>query len=480
MSITITLIIPVYNVEKYLAQCLDSVVGQSVPFDEVILINDGSVDKSLSICERYILKYDCFKLINQRNQGLSAARNTGLNYAAGKYVMFLDSDDILRLNMVSRLKDELENHHLDAVYFDADIQCESGFMVNKNIYDRDIKEIAGIKMNGWEFFLRCYPENYIVSACMAVYKKSIIENAGILFPEGLYYEDNYFSFMFMNRAECVTYIPEKLYIRRYRKDSITTSGYSERKFTDHIKIVLLVWEEVSKKAGSVLSEHNSILLKFVNNCCSVILNNYGLCKEQKIVLSEDAESYLYRMAESYEMLLEQFHLKDKAECLTLLNFCLKNLKQISLFCPANRKNTEQMIKKIIEKQKHLYRTLLCNLPLNQKRCKVGIYGTGKHTEGLLAVYEYLIGKITCDLIFLDSYKTNGIYRDRTVIHYQQVDKSFDLIIISSFLYEQEMIENVRRINKKVPIFTFYTDLKEDIFSVLDLFCFCDIPSHNEE
>lgn len=465
-DITITLIVPVYNVEEYLTQCLESVVGQSVSFDEVILVNDGSTDQSRSICEKYSLKYGYFKLIDQENRGLSMARNVGLNHAAGEYILFLDSDDYLREDTVKKLKVELRRFRQDAVYFDADIHCEEGYEVSKNNFVRDLKEITGVQMSGEKFFFTCYSENYPVPVWLAVYKKEAIETAGILFPEGLYYEDNYFTFAFMIQAGNVTYISEKLYQRRYRENSIMTSEYTERKFIDKVKIILLAWEEAVKQKALALPE-NKKYLEYVNDYCGIGLEHRDLCAAHNIVLHSDAEKIFYAMVESYELLVEKYCLNDHID-LTLLNKIRKTLKKINQYCPGYKTRTERLIKKVDGKRKWLYKKMLCDLPLNVKECKAGIYGTGNHTKGLLAAYEEMFGEVVCNLFFIDSYKKEGSYLGRDIIHYGQIDNSFDLIIISSFLYEQEMMRNIRSVSKGVPIYTFYEILKEDIFTGLDL------------
>ena len=89
----ISIVIPVYNVEKYLRECLDSVIVQSYRNKEVILVNDGSTDNSIEICEEYDMKYPFIKLINKKNGGLSDARNVGILNSTGEYILFLDSDD---------------------------------------------------------------------------------------------------------------------------------------------------------------------------------------------------------------------------------------------------------------------------------------------------------------------------------------------------------------------------------------------------
>lgn len=466
-DIMITAIVPVYNVEEYLPQCLASIIGQSVPFDEVIMVNDGSTDASQTICENYVSKYSYFKLINQRNRGLSAARNVGMDQAVSEYVMFVDSDDYLRQNTVRKLKEELSKFNYDAVYFNADIQCEGEFVVERNIYERNIEGLYGTPMSGQQFFLNCYPNNYIASACMAVYKKSTIKNMNLQFPEGLYFEDNYFTFLFMNQANYVTCIPDKLYVRRYRKNSITTSSYSEKKFIDHIKIFLLIWKEISRiKVQSSFNQSN-MYFKYINYYCKSVLNNYCLYKKQNVAFGTDAEALLLHMIEKYVLLLQNYYLDDNIDNLALLNLIVNNLGKIINWHPEIKKNVDTIVKDVKEKQKQFYGVLLYDLPLNKASYKVGIYGIGKHTEGLLAIYENLIGKVTCNLVFLDSYKGNRMYMNREVIQYQQVDKSFNMIIISSFLYRNEMRENIRKINKEIMIYDFYERLKEDIFSDVD-------------
>lgn len=470
MNISITAIVPVYNVKKYLHQCLDSIAQQTVVFDEVILINDGSTDGGLSICEKYTSKYDYFKLINQENRGLSASRNVGLDHTTSNYVMFLDSDDYLRIDTVMLLKEKLSRFRPDAVYFDSEIQCEDGNIDRKNIYDRNMEEMNGIYMSGWDFFERCYPEKYIVSACMAVYNMKLIRDKEIVFPEGLYYEDNYFSFVFMTNASNVTYIPEKLYQRRYRNNSITISEYSEKKFIDYSKIVLLIWEEIIENKNAVLSEQKrKLLLEFVNDHCDMVLNNYRLCIERNIILGNEAQVCLGSIKKKYRLLLDQYYSADKWNDLILLNKTIRNMKRLVLYYPENKTNMEGLIKTLIKKQQQCYQVLLRDLPLDKEKCKVGIYGMGQHTKGLLAVYEELIGRIICTLVFIDSYIESGMYNGKQVINYKQIDESFDLIIISSFVYQQDMINKVKSIDKKIPIYNFYnSEINADLFSGWDL------------
>lgn len=118
-NIKVSIIIPIYNVEKYLRQCLDSAVNQTLSNIEIILINDGSTDNSSCIAREYSLNYSFIKLIEQKNSGQSIARNKGIDAANGKYIYFLDSDDYIEINAIENLYKEAERNNLDLVLFEG-------------------------------------------------------------------------------------------------------------------------------------------------------------------------------------------------------------------------------------------------------------------------------------------------------------------------------------------------------------------------
>ena len=159
MELKFTVIIPVYNTEKYLTQCLDSVVSQTYPVNEIILINDGSSDQSYEICKNYAAKYHRIKLISQDNSGQSVARNRGLEIATGNYILFLDSDDWIDLELFNIAKEKLEAESLDALFFDAKIfQENEEDKVTKNIYDRSKAGLSRTIMSGMEFLEKTFPD----------------------------------------------------------------------------------------------------------------------------------------------------------------------------------------------------------------------------------------------------------------------------------------------------------------------------------
>ncbi|MBQ8784417.1 MAG: glycosyltransferase family 2 protein [Alphaproteobacteria bacterium] len=125
MSHTVTVVIPVYNVEKYLEQCLDSVINQTYKDIEIICINDGSTDNSITILEKYALSDNRIKIISQTNQGISAARNAGIKVATGKYITFLDSDDFLSRDAIEKMVTAIENNYVDFVVCQAHAFAET-------------------------------------------------------------------------------------------------------------------------------------------------------------------------------------------------------------------------------------------------------------------------------------------------------------------------------------------------------------------
>ena len=105
----VSIVVPVYNAEKYLPKCIDSILNQTFKNFELILVNDGSKDNSLIICEDYKVSDRRIKVINKKNEGVSIARNIGINSAKGKYIMFIDSDDWIESNMVEKMYDAIQN-----------------------------------------------------------------------------------------------------------------------------------------------------------------------------------------------------------------------------------------------------------------------------------------------------------------------------------------------------------------------------------
>ena len=233
----VSIIIPVYNIEKHLKQCLDSVINQSLQEIEIICVNDGSTDNSPQILEEYGQKDDRIIIINKSNEGLAAARNTGMSYAKGEYIGFVDSDDWVELDMYEKL------------YENAQIYNSEIVMSPTHIFDDTTSEL---RYNDPYFTLEHFNEefdnctfNHIdtkefmfkinVTAWNKLYKFEFLENIGAKFPEGLVFEDNPFFFYTYLKANKVSLIRDYQYFYRInRPGSIIKKA--DGKFFDLIKI----------------------------------------------------------------------------------------------------------------------------------------------------------------------------------------------------------------------------------------------------
>lgn len=238
----ISVIIPVFNVEKYLEECLDSVSNQTYENLEIICINDGSTDGSLDILEKYSKNDSRIRIISQNNQGLGATRNNGLKIATGDYIYFIDSDDYIDLNTLKLLHENIVSNDSDMVLFKFNT-----FGDDKNIHNRGVEfkidEIFGdIDYKNFTFNYKDVKKhvlNTAFSACLKLYKKDFLESFDdFYFPENLSFEDIVFHTKAMIRAKNISFVNESLYYYRSNPTSIlnsTANGFDIFKIIDIVE-----------------------------------------------------------------------------------------------------------------------------------------------------------------------------------------------------------------------------------------------------
>ncbi len=435
MQYSIGVIIPIYNMEEYLAECLESVVNQTVSFDEVILINDGSFDKSKQICEQYCEKFSYFKLINQKNQGLGAARNNGMLCLKSDYFIFLDSDDYIDLHMVEIIKKRLSNQ--DVVFYSASIKESMEGITHSNTYIRDEK-MNGCSMSGLEYFYQSFPTDYIVSSCMAIYKRKFIEKHNILFPEGMYYEDNYFYIKVILNAKEVSAIPNQFYVRRYRFNSITISAMDERKCLDRISIQIKIWNYIKEYGKEKLRA--DILYQYLLKGVSEVM--WSLEQYKKIQGAADFSDNVILFSNKFM----EYWGSPGTNILMSLDSCYTMLTMYSKLMD----NGENYRKKYIEVEVLFIKLLkekLKQLHLDDESLKIGIYGVGKHTKAMIDLYEQYIGKVRCQYYYILSEISNKydelMEQEHFIVSYNNIPQDTDLIIISSLVYMNDMLQNLK-------------------------------------
>ena len=207
----ISVIIPVYNVENYLEECLKSVQNQTYTNIEVLLVNDGSTDNSKQICERYCQEDSRFLLINQENQGLSAARNKGVEISTGEYIVFVDSDDIIKTNYLEKLMQYMTE--------DVDI-VESQFTVsNEEFLAKSFKEPSILFEGNSQEAVKIFPKHVLnVNAVTKLYRRSIVE--AVPYIDGVIFEDVYCGIGMLKYIRKIIKIDYKGYYYRQRQASI--------------------------------------------------------------------------------------------------------------------------------------------------------------------------------------------------------------------------------------------------------------------
>ena len=276
---TISIIIPSYNAEKYIEQCIQSIEEQTYKDFEIIVVNDGSKDNTKAICENLQKKYKNIIIINQENSGVSASRNIGMINAKGDYIMFVDSDDFLEKNMLEIMLKNNQN-------FDLIITNYKKYYDENNIVDNTLIEEKGYnKKEFLESFWNLYNVNLINSPCFRLYKKDIIKQNSIKF--NLNYElgeDLIFNLEYLNKCEKIYITKECLYNYRYTIDSLTTKyreNYLEIQFEliEYIKKFLIENNMYDKKNKEELDK--KICEIIISSIQNLFLKTANLTKKEK-------------------------------------------------------------------------------------------------------------------------------------------------------------------------------------------------------
>lgn len=220
----ISVVVPVYNVEQYLKKCLDSIIKQKYNNLEIIIVNDGSTDNSQKICQEYVKKDKRIKLITQKNQGLSAARNTGIDNAHGKYISFVDSDDYLDLEFINELYNTIIENK-------SDISACDFWYVNINEKTWTLKNKENKKFSNIDALKDIFSGNQEteIMTWNKLYKKDLFDKNNIYFPVGKLHEDNFTTYKLYYYANSISLTDKKLYYYLQRNNSIMGEKFNSKR-----------------------------------------------------------------------------------------------------------------------------------------------------------------------------------------------------------------------------------------------------------
>lgn len=213
----VSIIVPVYNAEKYLDDCLKSIITQTYKNLEIILINDGSTDNSLKVCYKYKEIDERIVVVNNKNHGVSYSRNCGIKIATGNYIVFIDSDDIIDIRYIEKLIEPTKKEDYDLIIcgLTHKFREKEKWISKKEIIPNLDKLTGNIKLD-YRFLVHYYLEVPFVK----LFKKSIIDKNNITFPENLLIsEDQVFNREYIKHVKKYTYIDEYLYMYYHRNNN---------------------------------------------------------------------------------------------------------------------------------------------------------------------------------------------------------------------------------------------------------------------
>jgi len=268
MKPLLTVVIPVYNVEKYLKRCIDSILIQEWKNYDILLVDDGSTDNSPQICEDYVKAYDIISVIHKENGGLSEARNTGISNAEGEYVYFLDSDDWIEPNTFSDLAEVIESDQYDIISFNPEfVKSEH------DIIKSDSKRTK--RLTGKEALIDMFSYGFITGfATDKIYRKALFTKNTIQFPVGKYYEDLGTNYKLFLAAKKVYATNQKYYHYLIDNPDAITQSWNEKKLRDMFEFYKEVFYSDFVRSQLNQEELHISQLYYVNGLTHILASLY--------------------------------------------------------------------------------------------------------------------------------------------------------------------------------------------------------------
>ena len=311
----ISVIVPVYNVEEYLKECVESLISQTWDNYEIILVDDGSTDSSGKICDFYAMSNENISVIHKKNGGLSSARNAGIPFATGKYIAFVDSDDKVHQDYLKIMIELMIKYDADLV---ACNYCEGQECVweqdNNTIEIRSGNEILN-KMNERDVL--------VTVAWNKLYDSKFFNQYGLRYPEGKIHEDMFLTPQILYHTKKMVITDKKLYFYRQRLNSIMNSKFSLKKldildairFRIHFfekcrnnKLIKLEYESYIRKSIQLYFEMSAEKeAKYIRNKNNIYTEMYKIFKKKNVFL---AISWKYKIKSFSFLVLEKLRGKD--------------------------------------------------------------------------------------------------------------------------------------------------------------------------
>lgn len=275
MDKLISVIVPIYNVEKYLTKCIESIINQTYKNLEIILVDDGSPDNCPTICDEYAKKDSRIKVIHKKNGGLSDARNAGLDIATGEYVMFIDSDDFIDIDMMKSMMNNMIDNNVDLVVCNIKYIYDNGEKVKYNQEDKILDKHEAMKE---------YIKDGIVQAiaCNKLYKKKLISD--LRYKVGKINEDEFFTYKIVDRTDRIYYNSKPFY--KYLQRNTSIMGTYSIKRLDAV-------EASYERLNFIKERYPELYVEEKKNFLNLCISNYEMIlKNRNIDFNKDGRKIL--------------------------------------------------------------------------------------------------------------------------------------------------------------------------------------------
>lgn len=429
-DITVSVIIPVFNSEKYIEECIESVYVQSFTNYELIVVDDGSTDNSINVINSIKCKHPNMQVINKKNGGPGSARNVGLKASRGEYIYYLDSDDVLESNMLEICISKMKEHNTDLLVFQARIFGEiKGKDTNQYIYSGWCEDINKT-ITGDVFIEKYYRKIPLLNTPMMVARREFLISSNLFYKENTYYEDLEYYYRLMSYSPTIILIDSILYNRRYRPNSIMTSTLDSKRIYDNINIYIdICMLKVNKKLKDIyIGVSIKEICRYLN-----LLDDLSCHIQEKDVFITECFNRISRD-------------NSGVSFLTLCELYSAN-KRIT-----NNSFTSECQATVLSIMKLFLKRTMSGFTGST----IGAYGSGYVADLFFSIYDDILKKENWqfDIIYIDTFAETGssTYRGKKITNYKDVDyNQLSSVLVLSELYNDEIVKNIREKNKEVKI-----------------------------
>ncbi len=306
MDILLSIIIPIYNVENYITECLDSICNQYKTGIELLLINDGSTDSSGIICDQYAQSHPYIRVIHQKNAGPSAARNAGIRNAIGKYITFVDSDDFIAGGSLKHILTNLKHEEFDLYFLNTKKFYPDGHSELQDLFQKEFFS----SHEKWTIFHEISKmKKFPGGAWSKIAKRSLIESNNIYFKEGILSEDIHWLFHALLYADSISYLEGDYYFYRQNRNDSLTNKVSLKRLEDWIWVI----EDNIQSGQSYSSEIKKDIYSMMSYELEVLVLLYGLylLQNSKQQVSDEVLSFQKRFENSLWLLKYRRHIRTQ-------------------------------------------------------------------------------------------------------------------------------------------------------------------------